>query len=386
MADRRLVCAVYGGGHIRACLPVLEVLRDRGWQIDLLALTIAAPLARAAGFEPLMASDLLRTGDDDIRRWGEILTADLAPGGVVPNAESVAYLGFGYAGLVEEFGEEGAAARYAELGRRALRPTGLVERLLDRGPFDVALATSSPRAERALIECADARGVPTVCLNNLFAPRRDAWMFEPTFAERICVINEFVRQQLIAGGQDAGKIVVTGNPAFAEFMTAPVRREPPADRLRVLYISQLAIPSDEERFDRFRRMLSHLAASRPDWRVTVRPAPSEPSFDWIAPPLRREPPGTEVIDSLAQADVIVSHGSTMALEGALLGLPIVLDRDNAIAPNAPLDQLGLALPLDGFADLETAIVAALHHPQTGLAGIPRDPTERVTRVIEELGA
>jgi hypothetical protein len=295
-------------------------------------------------------------------------------------------LGFGFAGLVEKLGSAAAARAYRDKGRRALYPTLLIERLLDRSQPEVVLATNSPRAERLLIECASKRGVPTVCLNDLLAPADDVWLFDRNFADRICVLNGYVRDRFVAFGQEASKLVTTGNPAFASLMRHRHRKRRHSAELRVLYISQQALRGDEVHLARFRSALQALAVSRPDFSITVRPHPGETDVAWIVPPLHCEASGMTVEQSLKNADVVVSHGSTMALEASLFGLPVVLDIESRIAERAPLHLAGFAYPLSSVERLGEEIDRAAKKGPLENPDIPRDPVGAVVAVIEQLAA
>ena len=69
----------YGGGHVKALLPVARRARELGLaQPVYLALTTAAAEARAAGLQVLGFRDLLQPGDEAALRRGEELAAALA--------------------------------------------------------------------------------------------------------------------------------------------------------------------------------------------------------------------------------------------------------------------------------------------------------------------
>ena len=77
-----------------------------------------------------------------------------------------------------------------------------------------APAVPRPRAERAAIEAAGELSIPSVCLVDLFAVDEKRWIGRPGYADRVCVLNEGVRQMLLAEGRTPDEVVVTGNPAF----------------------------------------------------------------------------------------------------------------------------------------------------------------------------
>jgi hypothetical protein len=206
----------YGGGHVEMCLPVMRALRARvpGVEGRILALTTAAGVARRAGEEPLGLLDFCR-GEAGQRalRYGEQLVGDQQHPDVA-RAESLAYLGLNFVEWVEAFGEEGAWQRWRDTGRQGFRPLQLMRRILGELRPDVVVATNSPRSEQAAIEAAQALGIPTLSMVDLFALPGDPYRTRSVHADRIAVLSDATRDNLVAAGVPAQRIVVTGNPAF----------------------------------------------------------------------------------------------------------------------------------------------------------------------------
>ena len=56
--------------------------------------------------------------------------------------------------------------------------------------------------------------IPSVCIVDLFAVKEVAWVGEPGYADKVCVLSEFVKNTLMRAGRNDKDIIVTGNPAF----------------------------------------------------------------------------------------------------------------------------------------------------------------------------
>jgi hypothetical protein len=211
----KVLFVTYGGGHVEMCLPAMRALRARVPSCDarILALTTAAGVARRAGEQPLGFGDFLGADRARALAYGEQLLGEQQHPDVA-RAESLAYLGLNFLEWVQELGEEGAWERWRREGRQGFRPVRLMQRILRELQPDVLVATNSPRAEQAAIEAAHALGIPTLSLVDLCALPGDPYRARTVHADRIAVLSEGTRDNLVQAGVDPARIIVTGNPAF----------------------------------------------------------------------------------------------------------------------------------------------------------------------------
>ena len=212
----KVLFVCYGGGHVEMCLPVLQALRQAapGCEARIMALTTAFAVAKAAGESPIGYRDFA-VGPDAGRAldYGrQLLAGNTHP--QVANEESVAYLGFNFAEYVDTFGEAQAWLRWQASGRQGFLPVEFFKRVLRKIRPDVLVSTNSPRSEQAAIEAAEALGIPSLSMVDLFALPGDPFLQRRVHATRITVLAESVRVQLLAAGVDAQRVVVTGNPAM----------------------------------------------------------------------------------------------------------------------------------------------------------------------------
>jgi hypothetical protein len=210
---KKVLFVTYGSGHVRMVVPVARALAAEGLaQVQVLALTTAAPVARDAGLDVLQFKNFITPGDAAALAHGRRLMAAME-GPVADPAETEAYLGLCYAELEEDAGQDEAARRYQRDGRQAFLPRRVLHRILSQVDASLVVATNSPRAERASIMAARDRGLPSICMVDLFC-LDETWIYEPGYADRVCVLNEEVKSFLVESGRQPAQVTVTGNPAF----------------------------------------------------------------------------------------------------------------------------------------------------------------------------
>lgn len=371
----------YGGGHVKALLPVARRVRDLGLAQPLyLALTTAAASVRAAGIPVLGFRDLMIDADARALRRGEELAAALSVA-AAEHDESVAYLGLSYVDLEQRVGPVQAAALYAQYGRQAFLPLGVLERAIRRFQPALVVATNSPRAEQAALQTARAMGVPSVCLVDLFGIWELDLLARPGYGDAVCVLNEAVRARLVDAGRPPQDVHVTGNPAFDSVLDpgliaagAALRREAGWDDLHVcLYASSpepTSIPGIAQRGDpalprRIEQALLDAVRANPALALWVRRHPSEASADDAAVPghprIRVAPPELPLHACIHACDEVVVTVSTVGVEASLAGKYLTQVRGSILDHLSPYFAMGIAgreLTLDQLARAYAAAAAA----------------------------
>jgi hypothetical protein len=355
---KKVLFVCYGSGHVRMVLPVAQALRESGRaEVQVLGLTTAAAVVRASGLPLLQFKDFVEPRDAQAIAHGRMLARELK--GVVDADETAAYLGLSSADLVAEVGGMEAARRFARDGRQAFLPRGTLDRILRRVQPDLVVATNSPRAERAAIEAARAQGIPSVCMVDLFAVDEVRWIGRPGYADRVCVLNESVREFLVDAGRRPEDIVVTGNPAFDALHAPTVREQGEALRAAQGWNGKRVLlwpaqdepalhpfdgrPGDPTLPDRALAAVIAWTLAQPDAVLCVRPRAGQPpptlpedprivltGQDWPLPPL------------LHAVDLVVTLTSTVGLEGHLAGARLVQVLGSVFDDAMPLARFGIA--------------------------------------------
>jgi hypothetical protein len=365
---KKVLFACYGSGHVKMVLPVAQALRESGRaEVRVLGLTTAAAAVREAGLPLLQFKDFVRPQDAAALAQGRRLAAGMSA--VVDLDETVAYLGLSFTDLVAACGPEEAERRYAREGRQAFLPVPTLERILREVQPDLVVATNSPRAERAAITAARRLGLPAVCIVDLFAIDEVRWIGEAAYADRVCVLNDAVRDFLVAAGRSPQEVVTTGNPAFDAVCAPQTSAAGRAMRERqgwqgkrvLLWAAQEepavhpfdGRPGDPSLPGRVLEALAAWTERHPDAILCVRPRAGQPppqlagerivvtGQDWPLHPL------------LHAVDVVVTLTSTVGLEGHLAGARLVQVLGSVFDEAMPLARFGIAdaaVPLPGLAE------------------------------------
>ncbi|PJI96811.1 hypothetical protein CLU85_1567 [Acidovorax sp. 69] len=398
-AMKKILFVTYGSGHVRMVVPVARALAASGLaQVQVLALTTAAPVARDADLDVLQFKDFIRPRDSDALAHGRRLMACMS-GPIADPAETEAYLGLCWAELEEDVGPQEAARRYARDGRQAFLPLRLLRRILMQVAPAVVVATNSPRAERAALMVSRELGLPSVCMVDLFC-LDEVWIWQRDFADRVCVLNDAVRTFLITEGRNPDEVSVTGNPAFDTLGdTASViagsflRKERGWESKRLLLWPTQVEPA----FHPFNghagnpqlpaMALAEVVAwvmARQDTVLCVRPRAGE------TPPSLPQDARIVVVDQetpLAQllhaVDVVVTLNSTVGLEGHLAGTRLVQVLGSVFDTAMPLKSYGVADEEAVLGSIGSALDRVVRLPRAAGRQQAGRATGRVLEVIRK---
>ena len=398
----KVLFVTYGGGHAQMVLPVVQWLAQHTpLKVQILALTTAASVFASAGIEVLGFRDFVRPEDAAALAWGErLLEGNTSM--QVAHDESVAYLGLSYVDLEQRLGMVEAAAAYAQFGRQSLRPLGVLRRIIKQLMPDVLVTTNSPRAERAAIEAAGLMGIPSVCMVDMFAVDEIAWIGQPGYASRVCVLNQAVAQRLVAHGRKEDEICMTGNPAFDTLNASCWISAGQALRIAqgwkdaqvVLWAAQPepavhpSVPGrtgDPSLSGRGRQALEDWTLAGPRRVLVVRPHPSEALLPASNHPQIVNTGRDFELNALLHAvNGVVTMNSTVGLQAHLAGKKVIQILGSMFDDSVPLAKYGMAAACDDLLTLP-ALLAAWKLPD--LAHEPRPlplAAGAVARVILEL--
>jgi len=369
---KKVGIVTYGGGHVAMMLPVIRLIQARpDFEVHVLGLTAAQAILEREqvpylGFRHLWAQEPF---DDLARAWGEKLTAGWASSEVLIE-ESVAYMGMSYADLVLRLGEPGASEAYDQEGRAAFLPKKAVARWMARVQPDIVVATNSPRGEMAALLLAKEHGIPSLCVNDMFAVGEIAWLAQPGYGTRICIFHEFVRKVLEDHGRPAHEIVVTGNPAFAglddenaKALGQKIRMELGWSGPVLLYAAQSGEPGNEAALDDVLRELGGIAQRNPDWLILVRPHPNKAFSIPETPNFRMSAATAPLAGAIQAADAVIVMSSTVGLQAMMAGVPLVQIETSSYLSATPYAAMGYAVGVPSTEGLESGIRQALDSPK-----------------------
>lgn len=397
----------YGGGHVEMVLPVLRALREQlpGVDARIFALTTAAGVARRAGEQPLGFRDFC-AGERGARalRFGEQLLGD-PQHPEVAREESLAYLGLNFLEWVNEAGEAAAWERWRDTGRQGFKPVRFFERVLGELRPDVVVATNSPRSEQAAIEAAHALGIPSLSMVDLFALPADPYRARAVHADRIAVLSEATRANLVEAGVPPQRIVVTGNPAF-DVLTGPAaqaagerfRAERNWGRRAVIFWAGGLEPDDADARwagaalgRAVQERLQAWTLAREDACLAIRYHPNEwPRFPQPAPHARihwSQPDREGLLPVLAAADIVVVQATTVGAQAHAAGKQVLGLAFSPIVQRTGMDyaQLGLGTRVARLEDLQPMMEQAVGRIARGMPAATR-PGSAAERIALEIAA
>jgi hypothetical protein len=367
----------YGGGHVAMLAPIAEKLVSLGYSVTFIALTTARAVVDRLEIPVIGFSDCEEAVGPDALCWGKELARDFPSGGPVSDEETIAYLGASFRDLVAEYGEVEARLRYVKYGRHAFLPLATMLRIIERIAPNLVIATNSPRAERAAILAAGQLGIPSLCLVDLFALQELQWIGQPGFATKLCVLNESIRTMFLAHGRKPEEVVVTGNPAF-DGLTAPETLNAGAQlryargwddgKKNILWASQVEperhpfndLSGDPSLPRRIESYLRDMVAADENLRLVVRYHPSERIVFERGLRVAFSPVSEPIASLLHAVDVVVVTTSTVGLQAALVGRPVISIDKSIFTPDTPYSSIGVSKGVMHLEDLPKALDEALN--------------------------
>lgn len=407
---KKILFVAYGGGHIKAILPVLRHMDSfyPNLEIILLALTmghrIAANERLCYGYKDFI--HLLNK--NDVNKWGKLLlNKNQSPD--VSTEESIAYLGVNYIDLISQYGEQGAQEIYKSKGRYGFFPKNFFKILIKEIKPDLVFTTNSPRSEQAALECAKEAGIPTAALIDLFGLTTDEFTSRKIKPDITCVISDEVKRRLENNGLfPKNSVITTGNPAFDGLLLEKNQinankflHEKKWSELKViLYAGDLEpmphpespIPPGKQLPLEIEATLRKMIDKNPNIALIIRYHPR----DWHTyPPHPHHPrihfsqtPFEEIHPLILASNIVVVQVSTVGLEAAIAGKPVIsIENSPAAHIWFSYAKLGLSTPCESPSKLPYVIQEILDtDPNCLLTSFATDgnSAQRVADVIAEL--
>jgi len=314
-----------------------------------------------------------------------------------------------YWDLVERYGEQEAARRFAMHGRRAFLPLSFMGRVLRILKPAMVVTTNAPRSERAAIIVAKQHGIPTLSMVDLFGIHQPVRLD----ADVVTVLSQWVidnlrRERLV--GPDV-EFMVTGNPAFDQALDAC---GPPDPTWRKQHFPSLAADgrvvlwADTTGYWLKRRRVIHRrssdqitddlellsgAAKANDAILLIRPHPSQSVEVYRAWLAKTQYPHVALAGDvplhplLRSVDAVVTYDSTVGIEALLMRRSVIqLQKKPRCDIRAmPLAEWGIARLADGPAALPRILQETLldEHTSSRMLDLARTllPQDKAAPVI-----
>lgn len=356
---KRVLVASYGGGHVQSVIPIVKLLQDRPDRtLDVIGFTTARAAFAQSGIRA-QGYRCLVEGED--APWLE-LAQSLRPEESHPSvdeADTEAYYGLGLRDLVLQYGDAAGMQHYRERGRRAFCPVEVFKRYLGKNVPDVVITTTSPRSELALQFAANDLGIPALAVSDLFLQAESQYVCLSRYAKYITVIAGYVADYLVQIGCEERRLRITGNPAFDSLKNPMFAQE--AQRLRsdlclgegvrtVLWVCPSAAFSITGKAfvgsDQMLTFLEEYCRQEGNTKFLVRQHPNNPVLgDRALINGVMLSPEIPIETCIQLADIVLLETSTVGLQAALLGKPVVTVNAGDYPPYA---RLGLASDVEGL--------------------------------------
>jgi CDP-glycerol glycerophosphotransferase (TagB/SpsB family) len=233
---------------------------------------------------------------------------------------------------------------------------------------------------------------------DLFAMQEIEWIGKPGFADRVCVLNEAVREMFLQAGRGADEVVVTGNPAFDVLQTDEARARGAKMRsangwddgkINILWASQ---PEPEKHpFSNARgdpdlpyvieKRLREFVAENDGFRLVVRYHPSQNDVFSEGKNVAFSPASDEVAAVIHACDMCITITSTVALEAHLAGKPVITVDRSIFTPEAPFSKMGIS---QGVEDLDLLPGAISGFKKQAIAQKQQGMQNATSKLIESI--
>lgn len=361
---KKILMAAYGGGHVNLMVPVYKEL-CRDYDIAFLGLSIAGAVLKAEGIPYKQYIDYEdEIMDEDAYRLGEEFADLWHVDGKVDRRESVMYLGACMRDLVNIHGEEKARELVKQNGRMPLLPLWTAAKIVELENPDIIVTTNSPRTERALTMAGRENNIPTLNIHDHLG-------FEPRHkleSDRIAVMCDITRNNLIRTGHDPEKIIVCGQPAFDSIVAETENYD------RAALCKKLGLDPEGGKYVLLgsqaqwtREMLAAVVTAvkeiEPAHKLLIKPHPGEDKelYDELK---KTHPEFTlftdiSIRELIAISEIMIALWSTVGLEAVLMGKPLIQMNLPEIPNMIPLFQYGISLEISDLSETGDKINTAL---------------------------
>lgn len=395
-AGTRILLASYGGGHANIIAVVARALLALGYDVSIVGFTTAYRALKRGNLPVHSIKNLLVAEEDgayidDIQRF---LPSDTHPD--VSSEETEAYFALGFRDLCERFGKAEAIERTRRFGRKAFEPVSMMERYLRETKPDVVITTTSPRFELAMLKAARNLGIASVAIGDWFLIQEREWILKDEYAAHLCVLTENMVREFRSEGLEGTKLHVTGNPAFDALAAhdgdlqkrIELRRAlgaegktvilwPAAGSEEAMGGQKFATPAEVV------ETMEEVCRANSEYFYILRPHPNNP-FEMPESGVNGilSPAGLSAEDGLLIADIVCVEVSTMGLQAALMGKPVICV---GFSNYVDYPKYGLATAADTLEDMAGILIDKTYSLPIELDMPPLgSATSNVVAVIESV--
>lgn len=359
-AEKKVFILTYGGGHVNIMIPVIrELQKNDAISLSVLGLSIASKRLKEEGIPHHTISyykELIM--DESAWSWGKKLAGEYhVESSGITYEETIIYFGASMRDLVSKQGLEEAVSIFELQGRACFLPTYTMEKILAIERPDLLLTGNCPRMEHAAMRVAYGNGIKVLSLNDLLGFDKK-YIFP---ADKIAVISEITRENLIKDGNDENKIVVTGSPSLdgiSDEMRSFSRTKicealgMPMKAKAFLLATQPQKICTWEMID----MMTAVLDAYPDHYLVIKHHPGDDRHLYVDYLANKNHPRVILADMdvrkiIFVSDITITIFSTVGLESILMGVPLVQLNLLGIPNPIPLFKYNVCLEATSFPEL-----------------------------------
>ncbi|KJU82066.1 Capsule polysaccharide biosynthesis, spore coat polysaccharide biosynthesis protein spsB [Candidatus Magnetobacterium bavaricum] len=366
---QKIFTVTYGGGHVNIIIPLLKELKNReDLELSTLGLSIAAESLKKAGIEHHTISHYKELIMDEIAwKYGNSLAMkNHTEGKGISLEETVIYFGASMRDLIREKGQEEALKIYADCGRACFIPLYTMQLILEQESPDMLMTGNCPRMERAAMMVAKERGIKVLSLNDLLGFDKK-YLFP---ADKIAVISEITRENLVKQGNPPGNIIITGSPAF-DLILEEIRtfnKHYILDEIGLKTDSKvflLATQPDKNCTWEMINMMVTILDNYPEHYLVIKPHPGEDNRLYADYLSKLSHPRVVLTDIPVRKIIYVSEltvtiYSTVGIESILMGVPLIQLNLMGIKNPIPLYEYGVSIEVKDYTELEKSVDKVLN--------------------------
>lgn len=333
----------YGGGHVKAVIPIIKSLIQRGFDIEVLGLTNSVcELSKASLKFKCIAEYSYVYSSEEQKVIFELGSAAIeGPNKVIDRNDAIWYHGIGLLELSKDVGQHNALIKYKEFGRKVFLPVDFAYRLLSKLKPNFIFVTCGQRLEHAFAVAANLLNIKVFRLVDLIGNS-----IEIDYAATFLVGNELERRKLLEVSLGQHNIIVTGNPNFEYFKDSNTSIDE-EKKTQITYFSQPKVAGRNNVLEVFNTISSIF----PDISFLYKPHPSEDVSDLVLLSENIKLVSVDANQLIANSQLVITHFSSVGFQAINQNKPLL--KINFNSSKFPIDytEMGCARELNSPAEL-----------------------------------
>ena len=354
-------------------IPVINELINRGHNVVPFALTTARAVMKR---ERLDCKSILDYVDvSEVKDFGsKFLSRHHTEGKGISLEESIAYLGCSFRDLVHDVGEQEALKQYEKYGLNAFCATNFMHSVIEIEKPDVVIATTSPRMEKAVLNAAYQKNIPSLCMVDLFAILELNWLKRKDNGRYLTVYSELVAKRLINAGRSPLNIKITGNPAFDVLGQIKIKHNKQDwhkknslnGNIKIITWAEQPENDNPDLPRKIRNILTNICSKNNDWKLVVRlhPSSTDASKEIIDKNVIQSCADDSLQELIVASDVVITLTSTVAMEALLINKNVLILKISQYSHLVDYSEKDGALVIDDLMEIENGINQLLYDQPT----------------------